>query len=223
MSDPKTPITESSKRKEKAQIEYVPEDPESESSLSDLSLREYNSSNDNKYKSKRRNKNKNQQDSSGSFSSNSDLLDESNYKSKICHKKKKYWKKKQDPIKLCAKLTEKLLTPAYILTVLKFKLVEDMLQSRIYFSFLYGITGNVFSQYKITYYVLLYYPTVGGVGIKDYVKKAIRNIPHENIYVHTRILNAEFPVDGVNCTSKLQAHCVNMTFSDKSRYANIFQ
>ena len=35
MPDPKTPTTESSKRKEKVHKEYVPEDPESDPSLSD--------------------------------------------------------------------------------------------------------------------------------------------------------------------------------------------
>ena len=34
----------------------------------------------------------------------------------------KYWEKKQDPIKLCAKLTEKLLTAVYKLKILKFQI-----------------------------------------------------------------------------------------------------
>ena len=34
---------------------------------------------------------------------------------------------------------------------------------------------------------------------------------------------AEFPGDGVKCISKLQSHCANMTFSDKSRYDIITQ
>ena len=46
---------------------------------------------------------------------------------------------------------------------------------------------------------------------------------HANIDVHIRILIAEFPVDGIKCIEKLQSHCANMTFSDKSRYDRIFQ
>ena len=40
---------------------------------------------------------------------------------------------KQDPIKLCTKLTAKLLTTAYKSKFLKFKLDEDPLHRRIYF------------------------------------------------------------------------------------------
>ena len=46
---------------------------------------------------------------------------------------------------------------------------------------------------------------------------------HENIDVHSRILIAEFPKDGIECIEKLQSHCANMTFSDKSRYDRTFQ
>ena len=44
----------------------------------------------------------------------------------------------------------------------------------------------LFSQYKETCEVLLDYPTVGGEDIKDYVKKAIRNLLHANIDVYSR-------------------------------------
>ena len=46
---------------------------------------------------------------------------------------------------------------------------------------------------------------------------------HANIDVHSRRLIAEFPGDGIKCIEKLQSHCANMTFSDKSRYDRIFQ
>ena len=49
-----TLLMESPKRKEKAQKEFIPEDLESESSLSDSSSRESNSSNDSKYIESRR-------------------------------------------------------------------------------------------------------------------------------------------------------------------------
>ena len=46
---------------------------------------------------------------------------------------------------------------------------------------------------------------------------------HANIDVHSRRLIAEFPKDGIKCIEKLQSHCANMTFADKSRYGRIFQ
>ena len=61
------------------------------------------------------------------------------------------------------------------------------------------------------------------MNIKDFVKKAISNILHDNIDVHSRILIAELPGDEVKCIAKLQSHCANMTFSEKSRYDRIFQ
>ena len=41
--------------------------------------------------------------------------------------------------------------------------------------------------------------------------------------MHSRILIAEFPIDGIKCHEKLQSHCANMTFADKSRYDRTFQ
>ena len=56
------------------------------------------------------------------------------YKSKIRDKKKKYWKrKKQDPNKFFAKLTEHFLTKAYESNIIELKFDEDLLQRRIYF------------------------------------------------------------------------------------------
>ena len=46
---------------------------------------------------------------------------------------------------------------------------------------------------------------------------------HANIDVHSRRLIAAFPKDGIKCLEKLQSHCANMTFADKSRYGRIFQ
>ena len=80
----------------------------------------------------------------------------------------------------------------------------------------------IFSQYKEICKGLLDYPTIVGEDIKHYVKKAIRNILHENIDVHSRRLISELPGDGVKYISKIQSHCANMTFADKSRYDRIF-
>ena len=46
------------------------------------------------------------------------------------------------------------------------------------------------SQYKETCEVFLDYPKIGGGDIKDYVKREIRNLLHENIDVHSRRLIA---------------------------------
>ena len=52
---------------------------------------------------------------------------------------------------------------------------------------------------------------------------AIRNLLHANSCVHSRILIAEFPEYGIKCIQKLQSHCANMTFADKSRFDRTFQ
>ena len=61
----------------------------------------------------------------------------------------------------------------------------------------------IFSQYKETCEVLLYYQKIGGGNIKEFSKKAIRNILHVNIDVNSRRLIAEFPGDGMKCIEKL--------------------
>ena len=81
----------------------------------------------------------------------------------------------------------------------------------------------IFSQYRETCEVLLNYPKIGAVGVKDYAKQAIRNLLHANSDVRSRRLIAEFPKDGIKCLEKLQSHCANMTFSNKSRYDRTFQ
>ena len=78
-------------------------------------------------------------------------------------------------------------------------------------------------QYKETCEVLLYYPKIGEGGIKDFVKKAIRNLLHANTNFHSKRLISEFPGDGLKCISKLQLHCANMTFSEKGRYDRLLQ
>ena len=101
---------------------------------------------------------------------------------------------------------------------------EDLLQHRIYFlAFIYSL-DITFSQYRERCEVLLDYPKIGGDGvIEDFAKKAIRNLFHATIDLHSRILIAEFLKDGIKCIEKLQSHCANMTFADKSRYDRTFQ
>ena len=89
--------------------EYVPEEPESDPSLSDLSWSESDFSNDRKYiryTIKRRNKNKKRQkrmkqDASDSSSGESDFSKTIGYRSKKLNKKNSH--REKDPIKLCAK------------------------------------------------------------------------------------------------------------------------
>ena len=52
----------------------------------------------------------------------------------------------------------------------------------------------IFSQYRETCEVLPKYSAIGGEDINYYVKKAISNILHENIDIHTRRLISELPV-----------------------------
>ena len=51
----------------------------------------------------------------------------------------------------------------------------------------------IISQYKEPYRFLVDYPAIVGVDIKYHVKKTIKNLPHENIDVHSRRLIAELP------------------------------
>ena len=56
----------------------------------------------------------------------------------------------------------------------------------------------IFSQYKETCEVFLYYPKIGDEDLTDYVKNTIRNLLHANIYVQSRMFIDEFLGDGVN-------------------------
>ena len=69
---------------------------------------------------------------------------------------------KKDPIRLCAKLTAKLLTTAFKSKMIRFKLDEDPLQHRIYFLTFIDSFNMVFSQYRETYEVLRDYPKMEG-------------------------------------------------------------
>ena len=100
---------------------------------------------------------------------------------------------------------------------------EDPLQRLIYFLTFVESLKMIFSQYTETCEVLLDYPIIEGEDIKYFQKKAIRNILYVNIDIHSRILIAKFPADGIKCVEKLKSHCENMTFSDKSIYDRIFR
>ena len=75
-------------------------------------------------KSKKRHKHRKVDSSDPSSSDDSDSSEESHYR----HKQRKDKKhRKEDPIRLCATLTAKLLTTAYKSKIIKFKLDEDPL------------------------------------------------------------------------------------------------
>ena len=76
------------------------------------------------------------------------------------------------------------------------------LQRRIYFLTFVESLEMISSQYTETCEVIIDYPKIGGDDIEDYEKKAIRNILHANIDVHSRIFIAEFPMDGIKCIEK---------------------
>ena len=85
---------------------------------------------------------------------------------------------------------------------------EDPLQRRIYHLTFIDSIDMIFSQYRETCEVLLDYPKIGGDDVIEYyTKKAIRNLLHANIDVHSRRLIAEFAKDIIKCIEKLQSHC----------------
>ena len=74
---------------------------------------------------------------------------------------------------------------------------EDSVHFQIYFLTFIESLEMIILQYKETCEVLPDYPTIGGEDKKDYVKKEIMNLPHENIDVYSRMKISESPVDGV--------------------------
>ena len=92
-----------------------------------------------------------------------------------------------------------MLTIAYKSKIIRFKMYEDPLQRRIYLLTSVESLEMIFSQYTETCEVILDYPKIGGDDIEDYVKKAIRNLLHVNIDVHSRKLISEFSIDGIKC------------------------
>ena len=113
---------------------YEPEvNPDPETSSSDLSETLSSDSRANKKKSTKKKKHRKhwKDDSSDPSSSNdSDSSNDSHYR-RNRHNNKKH--RKKDPTRLCATLTEKLLTTAYKSKIIRFKMDEDPLERQIYF------------------------------------------------------------------------------------------
>ena len=81
-------------------------------------------------KEKKRRKHQKDDSSDPSLSDDSYSSDDSHYRRK---QRKNTNHPKKDPIRLCATFTAKLLTTAYKLRIIRFKMDEDPLQRRIYF------------------------------------------------------------------------------------------
>ena len=64
---------------------------------------------------------------------------------------------------------------------------EDPLHRHIYFLTFAESLEMIFSQYTETCEVTIDYPKIGGDDIEYYTKKAIKNILHAYIDVHSRI------------------------------------
>ena len=119
--------------------------------------------------------------------------------------------------------TAKLLTTAYKSKIIRFKMYEDPLQRRIYFFTFVESLEMISSQYKETCEVLLDYPKNEGMILLKIMQKRIYGIFCMHIDVNSRRLISELSKDGIKCIEKLQSHCANMNFSDKSRYDKTFQ
>ena len=79
------------------------------------------------------------------------------------HEKKSHVK--NDPIKLCARLTAKFPTTLYKPKITRFKMDEDPLQRRIYFLTFVEPLEMIFSQYTETCEVIIDYPKIVGEDI----------------------------------------------------------
>ena len=104
---------------------------------------------------------------------------------------------------------------AYKSKIVRFKMDEDPLQRRNYFLTFVESLEMIFYQYKETCEVLLNYSKIGGEKIREFSKKAIRNLLRANIDMHSRRLISEFPGDRIKCIEKLLSHCANMIFLKK--------
>ena len=154
------PISTSKYKKHESKVKSDPDPPPSDSSDS--------SSSDSEHKRKKRKdkkkccKHRKYDSSDPSSSDDSDDSDSSEDNHYIRRRRKNKKHREKDPSRLCATLTEKLLTTAFKSKMIQFKLDEDPLQRRIYFLTFIDSLNMVFSQYRETYEVLKDYPKLEG-------------------------------------------------------------
>ena len=147
--------TRSENHKPKVNLDPDPQSSDSSDSSSSDSARKRKKSK----KKKKQCKHRKDDSSDPSSSDDSDSSEDSHYRRKR-RKDKKHWK--EDPIRLCATLTAKLLTTAFKSKIIRFKMDEDPLQRQIYFLAFIDSLDMIFSQYRETCEVLLDYPKTGG-------------------------------------------------------------
>ena len=119
------PLTRSTEFSEDNEKEHVPDDPDPEPSSSDSSSKK-----NKRDKKKKRCKHRKYDSSDPSSSDDSDSSDDIDYRRK---RRKRKIHRTKDLIKLCARLTAKLLNKSYKSKIIRFKMDEDPLQRRIYF------------------------------------------------------------------------------------------
>ena len=129
----------------------------------------------------------------------------------------------RDPIKKYAKLTANILTSAYKLKVITFKLDEDPLQSQVYFLSFMNSLKLFLSQFKENFLLSMDYPSTRRKDMSDYSKKATCKPFNSYIDEHIQILIDEYPVYGVQAIIILQYQCENMTIVDQIIYNRLFQ
>ena len=121
---------DSSKRNKKNEPEVNPDPEPSSSDSSDSSSSDSRARKKKRTNKKKRRKHRKDDSSDPSSSNDYDSSDDSNYRRKR-RKDKKH--RKEDPIRLCATLTENFLTTSYKSKIIRFKIDEDPLQRWIYF------------------------------------------------------------------------------------------
>ena len=125
-----TRSTDSSKHTKTHESEVNPDPEPSSSDSLESSSSDSRSRKKERTKKKKPRKHRKDESSEPSSSDDSDSSNDIHYIRKR-HKDNKH--RKNDPIRLCATLTEKLLTTAYKSNIIRFKMDEDPLQRRIYF------------------------------------------------------------------------------------------
>ena len=96
-------------------------------------------------KKKKRCKHRKDDSSDPYLRDDSDSSDDGHYIRKQCNN---MTHKENNPIRICATLTSKLLTTAYKSKIIRFKMNEDLLQRRIYFLVFIDLIDMIFSQYR---------------------------------------------------------------------------
>ena len=71
--------------------------------------------------------------------------------------------------------------------------------------------------------LIMGYPSIRGEYLPDRDKKATWNLLHAYIDSHNQIIFDECTGDVVQAIIRLNSKCVNMTFSEQSRYNSLFQ